>query len=83
MVAITRSIFIVVYNVVASYVVYLSSESNFFYCYSQFTLQIYFFTQEIFKFARVLSLKTFIDADEARVIVKELHGRKNWNSPQS
>ena len=77
MVAITRSIFIVVYNVVASYIVYLSSESNFFYCYSQFTLQNYLFTQKIFKFARVLSLKTFIDADEARVIVKELHGIKS------
>ena len=63
--------FFVVHNVVVSFVVYLSGEGYFCNCYSPFTLQIYFITQEILKYARVISLKTFIDADETKVIVME------------
>ena len=63
--------FFVVHNDVNSYVVSLSGGGNFCNCYSPFPLQIYFFTQETLKLTKVLSLKTFIDADETRVIAKE------------
>ena len=47
----------VVHNVVVSYVVYQSREGNFCNSYSPFTLQIYFFTQEIFKVGQSVIFK--------------------------